>query len=48
TAAKYGGTGLGMTITKRLTEMMKGSIGVTSEVGQGTTFTLLLPRIISP
>ena len=48
TAAKYGGTGLGMTITKRLTEMMNGSIGVTSEVGQGTTFALLLPRIISP
>ena len=48
TAAKYGGTGLGLTITKRLTEMMGGSIEVASELGQGTTFTLVLPLRISP
>ena len=37
---KYGSTGLGMTITKRIVEMMNGSISVESEKGVGTEFTV--------
>ena len=39
---------LGLAITKRLTELMNGSIDVKSTFGEGTTFTITFPREASP
>jgi two-component system sensor histidine kinase RpfC len=40
---RYGGTGLGTTIARELTELLGGELSVQSELGKGTTFTLELP-----
>ena len=43
TARKYGGTGLGLVITRKFCEFMGGTVTVTSQIGQGSTFTIELP-----
>jgi CheY-like chemotaxis protein len=48
TTRKYGGTGLGLAITRRFCLMMGGEVVAASEQGNGTTFTMWLPREVQP
>lgn len=43
TTRRYGGTGLGLVICKKLTRLLHGDIHVTSELGKGSTFTVQIP-----
>ncbi len=47
TTRKYGGTGLGLTISRRFCQMMGGDITVKSQTGQGSTFTIKLPADVA-
>jgi len=41
---QFGGTGLGLMITRRMAQMMGGDVSVSSELGKGATFTLWIPQ----
>ena len=47
TTRKFGGTGLGLALTRRFCQMMGGDITVHSEPGQGSTFTITIPAEVS-
>ena len=43
TTRKFGGTGLGLSLTRAFAEMLGGTVGVESEEGHGSSFTIILP-----
>jgi signal transduction histidine kinase/ActR/RegA family two-component response regulator len=43
TTRKYGGTGLGLTVTKQLTGLLGGKLTLSSEAGKGSVFSLIIP-----
>jgi len=47
TSRRYGGTGLGLTITKRFCQMMGGDIRAESQIDVGSTFVIRLPAVVA-
>jgi hypothetical protein len=45
TSRKYGGTGLGLALSREFCRMMGGDIAVESVAGEGSTFTVTLPLV---
>jgi len=48
TTRRYGGTGLGLTISRRIAQCMRGDVEVTSSVGAGSSFTFWIPLESAP
>lgn len=48
TAKRHQGTGLGLALTKRLVEAQGGTVGVHSELGEGSRFYAVLPKTVAP
>jgi PAS domain S-box-containing protein len=48
TSSKYGGTGLGLALSRKFCQLMGGNVTVTSEVGKGSCFTATIPLVSSP
>ena len=48
TAQRFGGTGLGLALSRKLARLMGGDVTVASEPGKGSVFTVRLPRGAAP
>ena len=46
TSARYGGTGLGLALTREFCRMMGGDVSVQSQPGLGSTFSITLPATV--